>query len=265
MLMHFSSALRLLPLSALFLCTVACPAPVEEPEEEVPTDNDGDNWETPLDCDDEDPDVHPGADELCDGLDNDCDDLIDDEIPEDQDLDGDGALCFDDCDDDDDDVYPGAPEDPENGIDDDCDGEVDEETEVGDCSAPPPPYTVEISGGLDHTIVLDEIVCSAFGNDTWSVSMSNSDEWLLRVVAGPVVDGEAISESIDITLVQQMPDGAIYAARSDDGHVASLAVEGYIGEAPCGTWTTESLPDTSASGGASVEIGPQPLAFRCPE
>ena len=95
--------------------------------------------------------------------------------------------------------------------------------------------------------------------------MSNSDEWLLRVVAGPVVAGEAISESIDITLVQQIPDGAIYAARSDEGHVASLTVEGYIGEAPCGTWTTESLPDTSASGGASVDIGPQPLAFRCPE
>ncbi|MEZ4448087.1 MAG: C-type lectin domain-containing protein [Nannocystaceae bacterium] len=31
----------------------------------------------PGDCDDGDPDVHPGADELCDDLDNDCDDATD--------------------------------------------------------------------------------------------------------------------------------------------------------------------------------------------
>ena len=31
-----------------------------------------------LDCDDEDPDVHPGADEVCDGKDNDCSGGIDD-------------------------------------------------------------------------------------------------------------------------------------------------------------------------------------------
>ena len=29
------------------------------------------------DCDDDDPDVHPGADEVCDGKDNDCDDIVD--------------------------------------------------------------------------------------------------------------------------------------------------------------------------------------------
>lgn len=38
------------------------------------TDADGDGYEVGVDCDDADPDVHPGADEVCgDGVDQDCD------------------------------------------------------------------------------------------------------------------------------------------------------------------------------------------------
>ncbi len=40
---------------------------------------DDDGYEEALDCDDSNPDVHPGAQEYCDGVDNDCDGLIDDE------------------------------------------------------------------------------------------------------------------------------------------------------------------------------------------
>jgi len=36
-------------------------------------DVDGDGWPVGLDCDDEDGSVHPGAAEVCDGIDNDCD------------------------------------------------------------------------------------------------------------------------------------------------------------------------------------------------
>ena len=39
-----------------------------------PTDADGDGWDVDEDCDDGDPSVHPGAEEVCnDGVDNDCD------------------------------------------------------------------------------------------------------------------------------------------------------------------------------------------------
>ncbi len=56
----------------------------EEEEEEPMVDEDGDGH-APLseggdDCDDADPDLHPGAPERCDGQDNDCDDVLDPEV-----------------------------------------------------------------------------------------------------------------------------------------------------------------------------------------
>jgi len=44
------------------------------------TDEDDDGWTTDEDCDDTEPRVNPGHDEICDdGLDNDCDGLVDDD------------------------------------------------------------------------------------------------------------------------------------------------------------------------------------------
>lgn len=45
------------------------------PDTEV--DNDADGYERFEDCDDDDPDVNPGAVERCDGLDNTCDEEVD--------------------------------------------------------------------------------------------------------------------------------------------------------------------------------------------
>jgi hypothetical protein len=113
------------------------------------------------DCDDGVAAVYPGALELCNGVDDDCDGTVD----EDLDLDGDGVTnCAGDCDDTDATVYTGAPE-LCDGLDNDCDTVVplDEQDPDGDgffaCDVPPDcddtdatvyPGAPELCDGLDN-------------------------------------------------------------------------------------------------------------------
>ena len=89
------------------------------------TDKDCDGWEVPEDCDDTNPLVNPGVEEGydCDGVDNDCDGVID--PGGNDDFDGDGiSACDGDCNDYDPAVHPGATE-VCDAQDNDCDGMCD--------------------------------------------------------------------------------------------------------------------------------------------
>ena len=72
--------------SLLLLATPACvnEGKVEgtEPTEDdlAAIDSDGDGYATDEDCDDEDASVNPGATEVCDGVDNNCDDVVDEGV-----------------------------------------------------------------------------------------------------------------------------------------------------------------------------------------
>ncbi|MGC6494000.1 MAG: putative metal-binding motif-containing protein [Myxococcota bacterium] len=147
------SLLILLPAAAMIACGTPEPTTdtVVAPEDLI--DNDGDQYfanandPSQVDCDDNDPNSYPGADEICDNLDNNCNDVVDENALEAldwfRDRDGDGfassvaepeSFCFrpegytsalGDCNDDEPTVFPGAPELCDE-LDNNCDFSIDE-------------------------------------------------------------------------------------------------------------------------------------------
>jgi Concanavalin A-like lectin/glucanases superfamily/Putative metal-binding motif len=91
-------------------------------------DSDGDDFGDACDCNPSDPTVYPGAPDLCDGKNNDCNDPLWPLVAANEaDTDGDGFLvCDGDCDDSRASVHPGAPE-VCDGLDNDCNGLIDED------------------------------------------------------------------------------------------------------------------------------------------
>lgn len=117
---------------------------LREPSFQEDVDFDGDGYASDIDCDDSSALVHPGADEICDAIDNDCDGDIDEEVKTlfylDEDNDGFGNTeqsregceapvgyvpTANDCDDSNAFVYPSANEICDD-LDNDCDQEIDE-------------------------------------------------------------------------------------------------------------------------------------------
>jgi len=142
--------MRFVQLSALVslsLLLTGCPDNVKPDDTGVIDSNlvdaDGDGSTADEDCDDSDPDVHPGAEEICNALDDDCDGEIDEgagalvyadadddgwgnaEVTANACAPGDGWVdTVGDCDDTDASVHPDADEQCDD-VDNDCDGDID--------------------------------------------------------------------------------------------------------------------------------------------
>ena len=185
-------------------------------------DNDGDGFcehpvvcadgTDPGDCHDLADTAYPGATEVVDGLDNNCDGLTDENSSVSDD-DGDGVTELDgDCDDALDTIHPGALE-ARNGVDDNCDTRIDEDiayfdedgdgfpSEAGDCDDTNPqihPHQPEIcddgvDNNCDNLIDLDDPhSCSAAS----SVAIAGG-----CVVARPMVTRSANMQTVYLFLL----------------------------------------------------------------
>jgi hypothetical protein len=136
-------------LAALLLATGCPPDKTDDTSQPADTeiDADGDGHAAASDCDDTDPAIHPGAEETCNGVDDNCNGEVDEDAIDAEtfhaDVDGDGygdpavegLACeqlagwvtdASDCDDDDPSSFPGADELCDEA-DNDCDGDIDED------------------------------------------------------------------------------------------------------------------------------------------
>jgi hypothetical protein len=206
-------------------------------------DLDGDGVADLDDCAPLDPNVFPGAPEVCNDLDDDCDGATDETF----DLDGDGFLADEadcramgvvtDCDDTDAFVNPGAPE-ACDGVDNDCSGAADEAWDEdgdgvspcgGDCDDDDPtrsPIATEVCDGRDNDC--DDEADEGFDADGDAVSTcrGDCDDTDARVYPGAVevCDGvdndcdEATSEEGDLD-----GDGITHCdGDCDDNNAAAL-------------------------------------------
>jgi len=241
-----------------------CNGTVDDADPSVATlwwaDGDGDSWgagtaiaqcdppsntsvQRDGDCDDALPDSFPGATEFCDGVDNDCNGLVDDNPANgglffvDNDADGYGApnasvlACSaasgvvtngDDCNDADPDSHPGAVEICDDGLRQDCttadlqdcdgDGFVDANDGGTDCddeNTAVLPGAVEICDGLDND-------CNGLLDDADpGVDLSSSTDWY------PDADLDGFGDANTPTPSCSQPAGHVLDATDcDDGQAA---------------------------------------------
>jgi hypothetical protein len=239
---------RTCSLLALAVILAACNAKGTTGDTPGDADDDQDGIAAPDDCDDADPGVFPGADEICDGVDQNCDGTVDEGVTSewfrDEDADGYGSTettsaCeapagftdnADDCEDLNHAVNPGADEICD-GLDNDCDKDADsdavdqtesyvdlDEDGYGDptdvlvtCGVP--------EGRVDVALDCDDLDpfrnpdapewCDGLDDDCDNLVDTDDPDVQGAVTTYDDADGDTYGDSATATLVCEIADGTV--------------------------------------------------------
>ena len=227
----------------MWLLWVACLLPPEAIDARFDADGDGydDAAFGGTDCNDDDPEFHPGAEELCDELDRNCDGrsgLFDG--------DGDFFPGCEECDDNNADIHPDATEVcDDQGVDEDCDGLVNDEDDSVDLSTGTPHWPDADGDGLGDVQAVAVYACGDAGGLAPDNSDCNdADPWV-------PMRREWCRNGIDDDCV-----GALADDQCRFGVDAVTAAAHFAGDAGDGFgYSVAFVPDVDGDGASDIAIG----------